>query len=63
MKVTFWLLTVYKQVAPATPRIRESFGITEEQLLKSGIKEKETSRFFWRLTSSTHFITVFQLLL
>jgi len=35
---------VSKQVVPAAARVLESFGITEEQLLKSGMKEKETRR-------------------
>jgi len=35
---------VSKQVVPAAARVLESFGITEEQLLKSGVKEKETRR-------------------
>jgi DNA polymerase I len=35
---------VLKQVVPAAARVLESFGITEEQLLKSGVKEKETRR-------------------
>lgn len=33
-----------KQVVPAAARVLESFGITEEQLLKSGVREKETRR-------------------
>lgn len=33
-----------KQVVPAAARVLESFGITEEQLLKSGVEEKETRR-------------------
>jgi DNA polymerase I len=33
---------VSKQVVPAAARVLESFGITEEQLLKFGIHEKET---------------------
>ena len=33
---------VSKQVVPAAARVLESFGITEEQLLKSGMHEKET---------------------
>lgn len=35
---------VSKQVVPAAVRILESFGITEEQLLKSGMKGRETRR-------------------
>ncbi|MCW3993426.1 MAG: DNA polymerase II [Candidatus Bathyarchaeota archaeon] len=35
---------VSKQVVPAAARVLESFGITEEQLLKSGVREKETRR-------------------
>jgi len=35
---------VSKQVVPAAARVLESFGITEEQLSKSGVKEKETRR-------------------
>ena len=35
---------VSKQVVPAAARVLESFSITEEQLLKSGVKEKETRR-------------------
>jgi DNA polymerase I len=35
---------VSKQVVPAAARILESFGITEDQLLTSKIKEKETRR-------------------
>ncbi len=48
---------VCKQVVPAVARVLESFGITEEQLLKSGVKEKETRRhrFFWKLMFSVVF--------
>jgi len=35
---------VSKQVAPAAARVLESFGVTEEQLLTSGVEEKETRR-------------------
>jgi len=35
---------VSKQVVPAAARVLESFGITEEQLLKSGVRERETRR-------------------
>jgi len=35
---------VSKQVVPAATRVLESFGITEEQLLKSRTKERETRR-------------------
>ncbi|MDI6904512.1 MAG: DNA polymerase domain-containing protein [Candidatus Bathyarchaeia archaeon] len=35
---------VSKQVVPAAVRILGSFGISEEQLLKSGVKERETRR-------------------
>jgi DNA polymerase I len=35
---------VSKQVVPAAVRVLESFGITEEQLLKSRMKERETRR-------------------
>jgi DNA polymerase I len=35
---------VTKQVVPAAARVLESFGITEEQLLAGGIKEKESKK-------------------
>jgi len=35
---------VSKQVAPAAARVLESFGITEEQLLKFRMQERETRR-------------------
>jgi DNA polymerase I len=35
---------VSKQVVPAAARVLESFGITEEQLLESRMKERETRR-------------------
>jgi DNA polymerase elongation subunit (family B) len=35
---------VSKQVVPAAARILESFGITEEQLLKTNAVEKENKK-------------------